>query len=354
MNLPSLDDDLRRLADQLTAPPTSEARQAIVRRAGVLRRRRRVRNAVGGGLLALAVVAGAVAVTAGQSHDVEMDPGGPARTGAAPLPALTLDLAGWAIVSANDLSVSSDVAPAEEDPAYQGSLQVFRHPGDLTGPSVALFHGPASDAVQAEPGDRTVAVGGAEGYLRQTGERSFTLRWTVVSGDSHATLQAWGLGEDQVLDFAAGLRVKDDDIMNPPGPDDEFGFVATRHPEDVEEVPMSPVNPKRPGLRLLDLEAGARTAHVVIDEGGEEAFEAKLADLLETAGEVDAMTVLKRPAVAVEHPDDGSWSLIWRQTDEALVVATLTGVDRATVADVAGGVREIPDDEWYDLVSDDR
>jgi hypothetical protein len=215
MNLSPLDDHLHRLADQLTAPPTPAAREAIVRRAGVLRRRRRVRNAVGGGVLALAVVAGVLAVKGEQPDDVEMGPAGPAGRGSVSLPALTVDLAGWAIVAVEDTNVPADVA-GSEDRAWQGALQVFRRPGDLTGPSVVLHHQAASDPVVAEPGDLTVAVDDTEAYLRRAGEQSLALRWNADHGDAHAGVQAWGLSEDQLIDFADGLRPKDDDISFPP------------------------------------------------------------------------------------------------------------------------------------------
>jgi hypothetical protein len=208
--------------------------------------------------------------------------------------------------------------------------------------------------VVAEPGDLTVAVGDTEAYLRRTGEQSLTLRWNADQGDAHARVQAWGLSEDQLIDFADGLRRKDDDISFPSSADDEFGFVASSLPEGIEEVQMNPVNEERPGIRRLVLEAGERTAEVVINEGGEQAFEAELANRLATAREVDATSVLQHPAVAVEHPDDGQWSLIWRHTGQALVVVTLSGVDRSTVADFAAGIREVPEDEWRDMLADHR
>jgi hypothetical protein len=350
MNLPPLDDHLHRLADQLTAPPTPAAREAIVRRAGVLRRRRWVRN-VGGGMLALAVVAGALAVNAEQP-DVDTGPAGPADGGTVSLPALTVDLAGWAIVTVEDTDVPSDVA-GSEDPTVHGALQVFRRPGDLVGPSVVLHHQPVSDPVVAEPGDLTVAVSDTEAYLRRTGEQSLTLRWNAGHG-AYARVQAFGLSEDQLIDFADGLRPKDDDISFPSSADDEFGFVASLLPAGIEEVPMNPVNEKRPGIRRLVLEAGERTAEVVTNEGGEEAFEAELANLLATAGAVEATSVLQHPAVAVEHPDDGQWSLIWRQTGQALVIVTLRGGDRSTVADLAAAIRVVPEDEWQVMLADHR
>lgn len=353
MNPSPLDDRLHRLADQVTAPPTAAARQAITRKAGVLRRRRRVRNAVGGGVLALAVVAGGLALMGEPADDVETDPSGPAGRGSMPLPALTVELAGWQIVTVEDTVVPADLTPGE-DPVLEGTLQVFRRSGDLAGPSVALHHQAASGAVGAEPGDRTVAVGDADGYLRRTGEQSLTLRWSPDDGDTYATLQAWGLSEGEVVELATGLRRKDDDIAFPPSADDEFGFVAGQLPAGIEEDPIDPVDEERPGLRRLVLEAGEATAEVVIDDGGEPSFEAELADLLATAGDVEAMSVLQRPAVAVEHPDDGRWSLVWRHTGQSLVTATLDGVDSSTVADVAAAIREVPGDEWRDMLAEHR
>jgi hypothetical protein len=351
MNLSPLDDHLHRLADQLAAPPTPEVREAIVRRAGVLRRRRWVRT-VGGGVLALALVGGALALKGEQPDDVDMGPAGPGDGVSVSLPALTVDLAGWAIVTAADTNVPADVA-GSEDATLQGALQVFRRPADLAGPSAVLHHQAAADPVVAEPGDLTVAVGDTEAFLLRTGAQSLTLRWNVGHG-AYAQVQAWGLSEDQLIDFADGLRPKDDDISFPPGASDEFGFVATRLPESIEEVQMNPVNERRPGVRRLVLESGDRTAEVVINEGGEPAFETDLANLLETAGAVEATSVLQRNAVAVEHPDDGQWSLIWRHTGQALVVVTLSGVDRSTVADFAAGIREVPEDEWRDMLADHR
>jgi hypothetical protein len=351
MNLSPLDDHLHRLADQVAAPPTPAAREAIVRRAAVLRRRRRVRHAVGAGVLALAVVGGVLAVKGEPPDDVDMGPAGPGGSGSVSLPALTVDLPGWTIVAVEDTNVPTDLA-GSEDPAWPDSVQVFRRPGDLTGPSVVVHHIAASDPVGAGPGEVTVAVGDTEAYLRRTGEQSFTLRRKAEDGVAYARVQAFGLSEDEVIAFAGGLRPKDDDVSFPPRANDEFGFVASSLPEGIEEVQMDPVNEARPGVRRLVLETGERTAEVVINEGGEQAFEAELANLLSTAGEVDAMSVLQQPAVAVEHPDDGQWSLIWRQTSQAVVVVTLSGGDRSTIADFAAGIREIPESEWRDMRAD--
>jgi hypothetical protein len=63
------------------------------------------------------------------------------------------------------------------------------------------------------------------------------------------------------------------------------------------------------------------------------------------------VSVLGHPAVLVEHPD-GRWSLVWRQTDDATVIASLSDVDRSTVDDFVGGLDEISEDEWQELKAD--
>ena len=74
---PPLEDHLHRLADDLAAPATREARAAVRRRAGTLRRRRRARTAIGGGVVAVALVAGVAVLQRDDPADVEMGPAGP-------------------------------------------------------------------------------------------------------------------------------------------------------------------------------------------------------------------------------------------------------------------------------------
>jgi hypothetical protein len=342
---PPLEDRLNRLADDVAAPATPDARQAIGRRAARLRRRRRVGSAVGGGLVALLILAGAVALQAKDPADVETDIAGPGE-----LPALTIDLDGWQVVAAEDTTATPDTAGVD-DPA-SGSLQVFRRPGDLAGPSVFLHHEAASDAIAASD-TRPVTIGGAEGYLEQTGPDSFSISWNPVQSDSQADLEARGLTQPEVIDFANGLRVKDPDIRYPPAPGTRFGFVAERLPKGLREIPVGPASPgPSPGRRLVAERDGA-TIEITIDDRGEAAFETGLAELLATGGAAERVSVLGNPAVLVEHPD-GRWSLVWRQTDGATVIASLSDVDRSTVDDVVGGLDEISEGEWQDMKADHR
>jgi hypothetical protein len=349
MTPPPLEDRLNRLADHLAAPATPDARHAIGRRAATLRRRRQVRNAVGSGLLALLIVAGALVLRIDDPADVELEPAGPAPGS---LPALTVDLDGWRIVAAEETTTTPGTGDTY-DPA-SGSLQVFRRPGDLAGPSVFLHHQAASDAIVADPAAQPVVIAGSEGYLHQTGPESFTVRWTPPVGDSQAYLEARGLTRNEVIQFANGLEVKDDAIRYPPAPDEKFGFVAGKLPGGIQEDPVSATNPGGPAVRRLVLERARATADVAIDDRGEAAFEAYLGELLGSDSVVEEVSVMDHPAVLVERPDSGRWSLVWQQTDEATVIASLTGVGRSTVDDFVGSLREISESEWRDLVAAHR
>ena len=251
---PPLEDRLNRLADHVAAPATADARQAIGRRTARLRRRRQVRNAAGAGLVALLVLAGAAALQA-KDPDVETDIAGPRE-----LPALTVDLDGWQVAAAGDTTAAPDTTDVY-DPA-SGSLQVFRQPGNLAGPSIFLRHEEASDVVAEKPAAERVTVDGSQGYLEQTGPDSFTVSWNPAQTDSQAYLEARGLKRGEVVDFANGLRV-------------------------TEETTV-----RRRGARPT-----------------------------------------------------------WRQTDDATVVASFSGADRSTVEDFMGGLDEISEGEWQDLVA---
>jgi hypothetical protein len=344
MTPPPLEDRLNRLADQLAAPATSDARRAIGRRAGTLRRRRQVGRAVGSGVLLLLVVAGAVALRLDDPADVEIEPAGPA---AGSLPALTAD--GWTIVTAED-AATTPAAGEPYDPA-SGSLQVFRRPGDLAGPSLFLHHEVASDAIAADAGTQPVGIAGSEGYLQQTGPESFIVRWAPPRSDSHAYLEARGFARDEVIQFANGLQLKDDNIQYPPAPDVQLGFVATMLPKGIQEDPVSRADPGRTAVRRLVVERASAAAEVAIDDRGEAAFEAYLGQLLASGGDVERVSVMDHPAVLVDGPNSGRWSIVWRQTDEATVVASLSGMSRSSVDDFVGDLRAISDDDWRALVA---
>jgi hypothetical protein len=386
MNRPRLEDELHdvlhRLASQVSAPASAEAGQSIDHRTGVLRRRRQMRYAVGGGVLAVAVVTGALALRGGEPSDVET--GFTGREGS--LPDLTVDLDGWRITSvddASDTTVPSGEAPGAViqtgvppdfvpggDPASiwdgewllgpgpeiappwaggsRGSIQVFRVPGQPRGPTVVVRLDSATDTVVAQEGlgEEAVSVGERaendgfrNGAVRQAGTNGFVLKWSPVSlGDSYAALQSWGLTEDQVLELAGGLQPRFDEAAAA----DETGFEATVLPKGLEEEPVAAIDVDRQERRLVTLEGSDGSgAEIRMDSRGEMAYDVFLAVLLATSGgEFEEVTVLDRPALLFENAEIGEWHVLWRHTDDVTVALTLTGVDRSTVDDVIDGLRE--------------
>ena len=125
MTPPPLEDRLNRLADGLVAPPTPEARDAIGHRTGVLRRRRRARQAAGVGALVLAAVAGSIAVTRDTAPEARSGYAGLRTPGRSP--ALTLDIDGWEVVYCRGHG-GRVAAPALSE---RRSVQVFQ-PGRAT------------------------------------------------------------------------------------------------------------------------------------------------------------------------------------------------------------------------------
>ena len=359
---PPLEDHLHRLADDLAAPATPEARAAVRRRAGRLRRRRRARTAVGGGLVAVALVAGVAALQRDDPTDVEMGPAGP---DAAALPVLTVEREGWEVVEAVDVAadeVAEDevaAAPGATGPegdaaASEGSLQVFRRPGELTGPSAFLSHGPSSDAFVPEQGDETVPLDGADGFLRPAGFDAFELRWNPAGTDSDAVLRTYGLSTDDVQALAAGLRLKDDDISYPPASGDVFGFEATVLPAGIVEDPLAAPPPGQPAGRRTVIERARARVEVTVDNLGDRSFETRLAELLTTADGVSEGRVLDRSVVVVERTGDGGpqWNLTWQQPDGAVVDVRITGVDDAAVPWLAAGIRELRAEAWRSLTDE--
>jgi hypothetical protein len=338
MTPPPLEDRLNRLADGLIAPPTPEAREAIGHRTGVLRRRRRARQAAGVGALVLAAVAGSIAVTRDTAPEARTDFADPH----AALPALTLDVDGWDVVAADDT-------------VADGSVQLFRVPGDTDGPTIALRHHTASDPVFPLDGtDEAVTVGPVTGYLHQTSAEDFTLRWNPPLGDNAAEIEAHGLSRDEVLEFAEGLESRDDEIQHPPLSGDVFGFEATRLPKGIEEdvdadAPDGPV----PARLLVAVRASAM-AQLTIQASGDGAYRATVTGLEQEGGSTEQLTVMGHPAFAVEHPDEFGWTVVWQPRAAMTAEMTLSGVDRVAIDGVVAGLREIDEDEWDALVTAHR
>jgi hypothetical protein len=346
-----LEEHLRRLADPVEAPASASARGAIDRRVDVLRGRRRARNAMGGGLLVAAIVAGGMALRGVKT--VEDQDGQIAASGSG-LPAFSVEVDGWDVTEATD---QFDHAPDPEEWILAGtdvSLQVFRRTGDLIGPVVYVTHSASSDAVVPVDGQESVAVGDAIGAIKQLDD-SVDMIWNPEHGDSTATLKARGLSEDEAVAFAADLEMKDPErISFPPAPDAEFGFVPGELPDGLEEVTgLRSLGPDyQRDNRLLRLADGTRTIDVEVANGGAIFFEALLNDLLFTPDEVEQVTVLGHDAVLVHDGKAQRWNLVWRHTSDTSVRITLTGGDRATVDQIVDGLQEISEDEWDDIVAE--
>lgn len=338
MTMPPLEDRLTQLADGLIAPATPEAREAVGRRTRVLRRRRRARQAAGAGALVLAAVVGSIAVSRDTTPEATTD-----FAGEGALPTLDLDLEGWQVVAAENTAAGAAVAPNE------GSVQVFQRAGDVEGPRIVLRHSSVSDAVVPVDGDEEVAVGSVRGYLRETGADSLTLTWAPPLGDNAAEIEADGLSRDEVLAFAAGLVSKDDSFQFPAAPDDRFGFVATALPQGLKEVPSPEATVEDAPARRLVAENATATVELTIEGTGDADYESTLGDLAQT-GRVEELSVMGHPGVLVEHPGDLRWSVAWQPRPGTTARLVLSGVDRAGVDQVIGGVREISGDAWAALV----
>jgi hypothetical protein len=346
MNMPGLEDHLHDLADRVAAPATDAARQTIGHRAGVLRRRRQVRNAAGAGVLALAlaVVAGGL-VLRDDPADVEMrpaEPGADDTPGADDaVPALTVD--GWEVVPADE----GPPDPAGgEGAATVGSFQVFRGTGGLLGPTVFLRHTPVSDTDGPLTEDERVDVGGTTAYLSSLGpDDNFLLRWQPM-GDSAVTLHSWNLSRDDVLAFANGLQPRDEDgTIQYPGSDDQFGFDAPVSTTEMEELPVLATTVDPSSVRVVELTREEASVELEIGRGNERDFDAGLDDLLTTVGEATEVSVMERPGVLVHHPDSGTWTLTWRPTDDTVASMTASDVDESTVNEIVASIRAMSPEE---------
>jgi hypothetical protein len=342
MTPPPLEDRLNRLADGLIAPPTPEAREAIGHRTGVLRRRRRARQAAGVGALVLAALAGSIAVTRDTAPEAQTDFADPH----AALPALTLDVDGWDVVEAEETEAETPAA------ASDGSVQLFYKAGDAEGPSIVLRHHAAGDPVFPLEGadEEAVVIDEVTGYLQQTGAEDFVLRWAPPVGDNAAEIEARGLTRDEVLAFARRLESRDDELQNPPLPGDVFGFEATYLPEGLEEEKDAATDERAPVRRLVAQSASA-LAELTIEASGDAAYWATVSDLEQSGGPPEQLTVMGHPAYLVEHLDAFGWTVVWQPRAAVTAEMTLSGIDRAAIDRVVAGLREIDEDEWDALVT---
>jgi hypothetical protein len=297
------------------------------------------------------VVAGVLAFRGDERHgpDVEMGPITPGEEDEGSLPAITVEADGWEVIDAQeDYDQPWDAGDTNIEFGYVGSLQVFRRPGQLAGPTIVVQHWPASDAVVPRSGEEAVQIGDRQGALHQVDDRRFTLSWNPPTGDSQGYLQAFDLTREQVIDFATGLEAQDGDIDYPPAADDQYGFEATVLPADIEEDPVGPLR-ERADSRRVELQKGSADVVVSVDDRGEMTFEDKLAGRLINGADVAEVSVEGRPALLVGQGQ--TWTVLWRHGD-ANVEVSITGAERWEYGEVdviIDGLREISEEEWRDL-----
>jgi len=352
-----LEHRLRALADNVEAPAADGTRQVIGRRCRVLHRRRQVRRAAAGGALVVAAVVGAVALR----HDPADVQIGPADgRGGDALPVIVLELDGWTFDSAAGYDDVGDLTDADKS-AWSRSEQVFRAVGRLDGPAVYLAHHEASDVVANDPGAEIVDVNGTTGYLSTRGV-FLSLRWNPVASDSEAELSAAGLDDDQVIELAESLVLRDDELQYPATPDDEFGFALPNEPYQLVEIALPddtpPVDVHKSWYGSGEgMEAGL--VEIQVDNRGERAFETGLyAPAGDTWDVFEQVEVLGEPALLRHDAIGGDWTVQWRHAEGAWVTVTVSsgerlgGVDRATVDAVIDHLRELPAGEWSSFVGD--
>jgi hypothetical protein len=224
----NLEDELRRLTEPVSAPPTDGAREAITRRRSVLHRRRRTRTAALGGVLMVLVVAGGLVLRA-RPDTVDTVPATPGPDVAA----VTVDgKGGWTpSLTGESPAVSFD---------GQSSYQVFLRDGNLDGPMVMLFHQGVTDTEEYSDGYVDVPIDDVTGHLAAISPSNFRLDWSPEP-DVRATIVARRLDREQVLAFARGLVPRDDDLVGgaPGDPTDVFGFDPAIRPEGITEVDLT-------------------------------------------------------------------------------------------------------------------
>ena len=206
MTPPPLEDRLNRLADGLVAPPTPEARQAIGHRTGVLRRRRRARQAAGVGALVLAAVAGSIAVTRDTAPEARTD-FADHRTA---LPALTLDVDGWDVVAAEDTRPSRRHGRAASVQLFQRARR--RRGTEDRAPALGRLRPRACPSTAGRRSQSATVTG----YVRQTGAEDFSSGGPRPSATTPPRSRRTASPGTRCSTFAEGLQSRDDEIQYPP------------------------------------------------------------------------------------------------------------------------------------------
>ncbi len=198
------------------------------------------------------------------------------------------------------------------------SEQVFATPGDPEGPRLVLHHFASSDAHgPLAPGEERVRVGEVDGYLTRPAADELVLRWSPPLGDNSAEIEARGLTQQEVVDFANDLQARDQDGFEFPGTTDTFGFDPGFVPVGLEEeVAGEAPDGSGPG-HLLVAEGDSATAELTVMPADDPDRRATLDQLDTIGGEWEELTILGRPAELMTHPGGFRWSAVWQPQDGA-------------------------------------
>jgi hypothetical protein len=187
-------------------------------------------------------------------------------------------------------------------------------------------------------------------------EDNVAMTWNPHGGQTTAWLQARNLGFDQVLEFANGLEPRDATISDPPASDDVFGFDPTVPVAGMVEDPIAPGGSPTVDRRIVTLSDGTTQVQITVDNTGESAFEGYLAGVL--GGTWETVTVGDRPAAlhtgstpAALPSANAAAELNWLETTTAKVQVLITTDDRAQIDTIIGGIRQLSEEEWDDLLA---
>ncbi|HEV7758623.1 MAG TPA: hypothetical protein VGO78_06525 [Acidimicrobiales bacterium] len=353
LTMDHLEAGLHELADRLEAPASDGTRHAIGRRTGVLRRRRQVRRATAAGALAVALVVGGAVALRHEPTDVEILPAHPPEEDDGALPAFTVDLDGWLVAGASE--DQAGVEGTGDAEAALSATQVFRVPDRLDGPTVFLEHTSDSGEVTPPDGGQQVDIGGAVGYVAPLDDDHVFATWDPAGQDARVELRSWGLGTDEVVDFARGLQAKDDAIVYPATSEDRFGFTASELPGGIKEDLLDPGGAFPRLSRTIMLTHSGGTGQITLSAraAGDTSFGNELSGFEETTG-VEQVTVLGRPALLLHDGQEPTrWIVQWLEADGTFVHISVTGetADRALVDQVMADLREVPETEWAELMA---
>jgi hypothetical protein len=246
-------------------------------------------------------------------------------------------------------STPSPARPVHPDGAEPPeALQVFREPGNYSGPVVGIEH--MSDCGECDgfrpglpdPADaEDVTIGDRPAELWTLEPDGRILTWRLDDGTT-VYLGSRDLTTPEVLAFARGLER-----------DGDLGFEATELPQGLEEdAPADPpVYADSARRRVDDFEAGDSWVQLIVEEGDGELVEADTGPFSTNlfTDFVEHVTVAGQPGVllhtAWDDPDAGpgdSWTVVWRPTGDAVAKASLPAADRADAERIVAAIHAAP------------